>query len=119
MPKTRRLPQRQCVACGVMRAKRELVRVVRTPDGTVRLDTTGKLSGRGAYVCPEPTCVERALREDRLARVLNLAIPDDVTRWLRDAPAPPAPPRAPVVRRVMLPRPEDSGRPQTRRRSAL
>jgi uncharacterized protein len=102
-----------------MRAKRELVRVVRTPDGTVRVDATGKLSGRGAYVCPEAACVERALREDRLARVLNLAIPDDVTGLLRNAPARPAPPRAPVVRRVMLPRPEDSGRPQPRRRPAL
>lgn len=102
-----------------MRAKRELVRVVRTPDGTVRVDATGKLSGRGAYVCPEAACVERALREGRLARVLNLVIPDEVTGLLREAQARPAPPRPPVVRRVMLPRREEPGRPRTRRRPAL
>jgi len=119
MPKTRRVPQRQCVACGAMRAKRELVRVVRTPEGTVRVDRTGKLSGRGAYVCPEAACVDRALGEDRLARVLKQAIPEDVGGLLRDAPARPATPRAPVVRRILLPRPEVAGRPHPRKRPAL
>ncbi len=119
MPKTRRIPQRQCVACGAMRAKRELVRVVRTPEGAVRVDRTGKLSGRGAYVCPEAACVDRALREDRLARVLKQAIPDDVTGLLREAPDRPAAPRVPVVRRVMLPRLDDSARRPARRRPAL
>ncbi len=105
MPKTRRLPQRQCVACGQMRAKRDLVRIVRTPGGEIRVDPTGKLSGRGAYVCPEAACVDRALREERLARTLERAIPEDVAEGLRGALTRPAPPRAPVVRRVMLPRP--------------
>jgi uncharacterized protein len=119
MPKTRRIPQRQCVACGAMRPKRELVRVVRTPEGAVLVDRTGKLSGRGAYVCPEAACVDRALSEDRLARVLKQAIPDGVTGLLREAPDRPAAPRVPVVRRVMLPRPDDSARPPARRRTAL
>jgi uncharacterized protein len=118
MPKTRRVPQRQCVACGTLRAKRELVRIVRTPDGTVHVDRTGKLSGRGAYVCPDPACVDRALREERLARALKQPIPDDIGGLLREAPARPVAPRAPVVRRVMLPRPEVSGRAPTRRRPA-
>lgn len=115
MPKTRRLPQRQCVACGQMRAKRELVRVVRTPAGEVRVDPTGKVSGRGAYVCPESGCVDRALREERLARMLERAIPEDVAEGLRGALTRPAPARAPVVRRIMLPRPErpsDGARPR-------
>ena len=116
MPKERRLPQRQCVACGQMRAKRELVRVVRTPGGEIRVDPTGKLSGRGAYVCPDAACVDRALREERLARTLERAIPADVAQGLRGALARPAAPRAPVVRRIMLPRPEPpaGGAPQGR-----
>jgi len=92
-----------------MRAKRDLVRIVRTPGGEIRVDPTGKVSGRGAYVCPEGPCVDRALREDRLARTLERAIPEDVAEGLRGARARPAAPRAPVVRRVMLPRGEDLG----------
>jgi uncharacterized protein len=109
MPKTRRIPQRQCVACGQMRAKRELVRVVRTPQGMVRVDPTGKLSGRGAYVCPDTACVDRALHEDRLARLLDRTISEEVVEGLRGALSRPAPARAPVVRRIMLPRPESRG----------
>jgi predicted RNA-binding protein YlxR (DUF448 family) len=100
-----------------MRAKRELVRVVRMPDGVVRVDPSGKLSGRGAYVCPEVACVDRALREERLARMLERAIPDDVADGLRGALARPAPPRAPVVRRITLPRleqPSDGARSRRR-----
>ncbi len=108
MPKTRRIPQRQCVACGQMRAKRELVRVVRTPDGVIRVDPTGKLSGRGAYVCQDTACVDRALREDRLARLLDRTISEDVVEGLRRALTRPVPARAPVVRRIMLPRSEQS-----------
>jgi uncharacterized protein len=120
MPKVRRLPQRQCVACGQMRVKRELIRIVRTPDGAVRVDLTGKLSGRGAYVCPQASCIDRALHEERLARTLERTIPEDVAEGLRGAEARPAPPRAPVVRRILLPRPEPpSGKPQPRRRPAL
>ena len=118
MPKVRRLPQRQCVACGQMRAKRELVRVVRTPDGAVRVDPTGKLSGRGAYVCPEAGCIDRALREERLARMLDRAVPQEVVDGLRGALVRPAPPRAPVVRRILLPRPAPSPDARPRRRPA-
>jgi predicted RNA-binding protein YlxR (DUF448 family) len=120
MPKVRRLPQRQCVACGQMRAKRELIRIVRTPDGAVRVDPTGKLSGRGAYVCPQTPCVDRALREERLARILERAIPEDVADGLRGAQVRPGPMRAPVVRRVMLPRPEPAAeKSRSRKRPAL
>lgn len=74
---------RSCVACGRSRAKRELIRVVRTPDRQVRIDPTGKLSGRGAYVCRDPDCAEAGLREQRLARALDVAIPADVAEQLR------------------------------------
>lgn len=75
---------RSCVACGRSRAKRELIRVVRTPDRQVRIDPTGKLSGRGAYVCRDvPACAETGLREQRLAHALQVAIPADVADQLR------------------------------------
>jgi predicted RNA-binding protein YlxR (DUF448 family) len=117
MPKVRRLPLRQCVACRQMRVKRDLVRVVRTPSGDIRVDPTGKLSGRGAYVCPEPLCVDRALREGRLGHLLECAIPEDVAESLRGTSVRPGPPRAPVVRRIMLPRAGDLSREDASRKT--
>lgn len=83
MPSVRHIPQRQCVACRRMRPKRELVRVVRTPVGEIRVDATGKVSGRGAYVCPADACVESALRERRLEHALEVPIPDSAAAELR------------------------------------
>ena len=108
MPKVRKVPQRQCVACGETRSKRELVRVVRTPAGEVRVDPTGKLSGRGAYVCPDPGCVDRALRDGRLAGILERPLPDTLAESLRDALSRDLAPRAPVVRRVSLRQAEEA-----------
>lgn len=102
MPKTRKVPQRQCVACGQVRPKRDLVRVVRTPAGDVRVDVTGKVSGRGAYVCPDAGCVDRALRGGRLAGALAQPLAEDLAERLREASVRPAPLRPPVVRRISL-----------------
>lgn len=102
MPRVRRVPQRQCVACGQMRPKRELLRVVRTPSGEVRLDLTGKAAGRGAYVCPQDGCVDRAVRDGRLSGALDRPIPEELVQALRDALQRPAAPRAPVVHRITL-----------------
>jgi predicted RNA-binding protein YlxR (DUF448 family) len=102
MPKVRRIPQRQCVACGETRSKRDLVRVVRTPAGEVRVDATGKLSGRGAYVCPDAECVDRAVRGGRLAGILERPMPETLADSLKDAASRDRAPRAPVVRRVSL-----------------
>lgn len=102
MPKVRHVPKRQCVACGEMRPKRELVRVVRTPSGEVRVDPTGKVAGRGAYVCPQEACVDRALRDGRLSGALERPIPEELVHALRDAIARPLAPRAPTVRRITL-----------------
>jgi predicted RNA-binding protein YlxR (DUF448 family) len=85
MPRVRHVPQRQCVACRQMRPKRELIRVVRTPGGELRVDATGKVSGRGAYVCPAPACVETALRERRVEHALDVAVSDAVVGALRAA----------------------------------
>ncbi len=74
----RHVPQRTCIACRSTEAKRGLVRVVRTPQGTVELDPTGKKNGRGAYVHESRACWDEALKKDRLGRALNVTVaPDD------------------------------------------
>ncbi len=65
------VPQRMCVACRERDAKRALIRVVRTPEGPVEIDPTGKRNGRGAYLCDRPGCWERALKTNMLDRALN------------------------------------------------
>ena len=68
------MPLRTCVACRQVKTKRELVRLVRTPDGDIELDETGKRSGRGAYVCPSSECWEKALAGTQLERTLRLTL---------------------------------------------
>lgn len=85
MPKIRRLPERTCVACGRVRPKRELVRIVRMPTGEIKVDLTGKVSGRGAYVCPEPPCAERGVKEGRLQHALEVPVPESLVDELRRA----------------------------------
>lgn len=77
-PKPRHVPERTCIACKQQRPKRELIRIVRTPDGHVLLDPTGKKSGRGAYLCARRSCWEPALHKGRLERELNVTLlPED------------------------------------------
>ena len=78
MQKPRKIPQRQCVGCREMKDKRVLLRIVRTPEGEILLDSTGKKSGRGAYVCPDPECLKKARRSKALERAFNTAIPPEV-----------------------------------------
>jgi len=85
MAKVRKIPQRSCVACGRMRPKRELIRVVRTPAAEIKVDLTGKVSGRGAYVCPETPCVERGVRDGRLQHALEVAVPAALIKELHRA----------------------------------
>ena len=78
LPRPRHVPQRTCVACRQGKAKRDLVRVVRTTSGAVHIDPTGKQSGRGAYVCLSPACWRQALDRGVLPRALKIeALPDD------------------------------------------
>ncbi len=85
----RRRPIRSCVACGRSADKRELIRVVRSPDGRVFVDTTGKQSGRGAYLCRMEACLDAALKSRRLERGLSLPapVPEGVVAALRAAMA--------------------------------
>ena len=74
----KKIPERKCMGCNEKRPKKELVRVVRTPDGEVVLDTVGKKSVRGAYICKSVSCFEKALKTKRLERVLEVEIPENV-----------------------------------------
>jgi predicted RNA-binding protein YlxR (DUF448 family) len=75
MAPRRRIPERTCVACRTARPKRELVRIVRTPDGAIRLDGTGRLAGRGAYVCRSASCLTIANTKGALTRALGTTVP--------------------------------------------
>ena len=74
----KKIPQRQCMGCRERKNKRELIRVVRSPEGNVGLDFGGKLNGRGAYLCPNPECLKRAIRSKALDRSLEVTIPEEV-----------------------------------------
>ena len=76
MPK--KIPMRQCVGCREMKDKKALIRVVKTPEDEIVLDTTGKKSGRGAYVCPNTDCLKRAIKSKALERGFETAIPQEV-----------------------------------------
>lgn len=76
--KVRKVPLRMCMGCQQMKPKKELLRIVRTPEGDVLLDPTGKLNGRGAYICPDRECLQKAVKHKRLERALEHPISDEV-----------------------------------------
>ena len=76
MPK--KIPMRQCVGCREMKEKRQLIRVVRSPEGEVSLDFKGKKPGRGAYVRPAPECLKKARKSRALERAFSAALPPEV-----------------------------------------
>ncbi len=79
-PKVKKVPQRMCQGCGELKPKKELLRVVRTPDGVIEFDASpaGKKSGRGAYICPSRECLAKARKAKRLERALASPISDEV-----------------------------------------
>lgn len=74
----KKIPMRQCGGCREMKAKKELVRVVRSPEGEISLDFRGKAPGRGAYVCPQAECLRRAIKSRALERGLDCQIPQEI-----------------------------------------
>lgn len=86
MPK--KIPMRQCTGCREMKPKRDLIRVVRSPENEISLDFKGKAQGRGAYVCPNPECLKKARKSKALERSLDIAIPaeiyDELERQMED-----------------------------------
>ena len=77
-PKKRKIPERQCLGCNEHKPKIELIRVVRSPDGEISLDLTGKKSGRGAYICRSKKCLTRARKSKRIDKALDVSVPDEV-----------------------------------------
>ena len=74
----RKIPMRQCVGCREMKPKKELIRVVKSPDGAISLDFRGKAPGRGAYLCPDAACLKRAIKAKALERAFSAPMPDEV-----------------------------------------
>ena len=80
----RKIPERRCSGCGESFPKKELLRVVREPDGAVSLDFTGKKSGRGAYVCKKLACFKKARKANRFASSLEIQIPEELLNVLEE-----------------------------------
>ena len=78
----KKIPMRQCLGCREMKPKRELIRVVRSPEGEISLDFKGKANGRGAYICPDPACLKKAQKAKSLERSLEVPIPEEVYQRL-------------------------------------
>lgn len=80
----KKVPMRQCVGCHNMVSKREMIRVIKTSDGQIVLDVTGKKNGRGAYICNSRECLEKAIKSRSLERSLKAAIPSEIYDSLKE-----------------------------------
>lgn len=78
----KKIPLRQCVGCGQMKGKKELIRIIKTAEDQILLDTTGRKNGRGAYICPSPECLQKAGKNRGLERSLKTGIPKEVLELL-------------------------------------
>ncbi len=76
--KQRKTPMRMCTGCGEMKEKRSLVRVVRSANGEISLDLTGKANGRGAYICRNAECLKKAQKSKRIERAFEMSIPEQI-----------------------------------------
>lgn len=117
-PRQKRIPQRTCIACKQTRPKRELIRVVRSPDGHITLDPTSKKSGRGAYVCARRSCWDIALKKGKLEREFETTLsPEDraaLDEYYASLPPEPAPVTTPTspASRASKPNLKARSRPQ-------
>jgi len=75
---TKKLPLRQCIGCGEMKNKKEMIRVLKTSEDEILLDATGRKNGRGAYLCPSMECFKKAVKNKGLERSFKMAIPKEV-----------------------------------------
>ncbi len=82
--KKRKIPLRKCIACNEGKPKKELIRIVRNTDGEVEVDLTGKVNGRGAYICPDLDCLEKLKKSKKLSKTLEVEVPDEVFDKLYD-----------------------------------
>jgi len=80
----KKVPLRRCAGCNEQKSKKEFVRVVRTPEGEILLDTSGRANGRGVYLCPQKACLAKAKKARRLEKNLEVAIPDTIWQQLEE-----------------------------------
>ena len=83
MATVKKIPQRQCIGCGEMKNKKEMIRVIKTPEDMIMLDVTGKKNGRGAYMCKSLDCFAKAAKSKGLERSLKVNIPAEVNEELK------------------------------------
>jgi len=77
------IPLRRCMACQTQKEKKDLIRIVKTPEGTIRIDNSYKQNGRGAYICRQEECLNKIIKSKRLERVLNTTIDDAIYEEIR------------------------------------
>lgn len=75
---TRKVPLRQCIGCGEMKSKREMIRILKTESGEIVLDATGRKNGRGAYLCPDMECFRKAVKGKGIERSFKMPVPKEV-----------------------------------------
>ena len=80
----KKIPMRQCCGCREMKTKKEMIRVLRTPEQEICLDATGRKNGRGAYICPSMECLNKAIKNRGIERSLNVSIPKEVIDLLTE-----------------------------------
>lgn len=83
MGQTKKIPMRKCIGCQKMKNKKEMMRILHTPEDTIELDTTGRKNGRGAYLCFSKECFEKAVKSKGLERSLKMSIPAEVYESLK------------------------------------
>ena len=81
----KKVPMRMCVACREMQSKKDLLRIVRTPEGAIEIDRSGRMNGRGAYLCGRRDCLEKAIKTRALERALDQKIDEEIIERLRGA----------------------------------
>ncbi|WP_103895369.1 RNase P modulator RnpM [Caloramator fervidus] len=82
--KVKKIPMRMCLGCQEMKPKKELIRVVRSPEGEISIDMTGKKAGRGAYICKNKECLEKAIKAKRFEKALEVKISEEIYKKLRE-----------------------------------
>ncbi len=82
--KEKKIPTRMCTGCGEMKPKSELVRVVRSPEGEISLDLTGRKNGRGSYICKNAACFDKALKKKAFERAFGVKLSDELANSIRE-----------------------------------
>ena len=80
----KKVPMRQCTGCREMKNKKDMIRVIKTSEGEICMDATGRKNGRGAYICPKKECLQKAIKNHGLERSLKAAIPQEVYQQLEE-----------------------------------